>query len=462
VPNVSDILAQARRRWVAARVVEWSAVAAIAAAAGALPVLAAWSVAYRFESLAVALCTLPLLAAVVVVVQPRVARASCPRVSRASRPRLGGELGVTPFGVQTHGTFGAGKMPASHVSPVPRWLVTGVLVSVFSGGLAGVLSGEYLHVPRAVWLLHVAVMAGVGTVAALAYRPDKLQTARMLDERLGLQERLGTAAVLLSNGCEDAMADAICTQAAVEAEARGVRTVPMWSRGRGTAGALCLTVLACLTLLLVPAYGPAGAAGRLGDLATRVGEMSPEQLQRLADELRNTAAADEAGTRQIHEAIAAAYAGDTKLLAQSLTVLARLIEEGKIRLVKLPPSLAEGTLRDELGGGEAGGGKTGGGELAHGNAANNAAGPSNPAGLLFGSDAVAADQTQLVFHSEYVKLTNPDTDTNSANPTAQPAATYISFDHAWDQARARASQALTNGEIPPSRRQAVREFFRTE
>ena len=335
-------------------------------------------------------------------------------------------------------------------------------MSVFAGGLAGVLWGVYLQVPRAAWLVHVAVSAAAGAVVAMVCRPDVLQTARRLDERLGLRERLSTSSSLLSGGRPDAdaMSRAVVSQAAEVAEARGVRTTPMWTLGRPTAGALCLAVLACLVVLLAPAYGPGGAAGAFEGLAVRVEGMSAADLERLAEALRNTAAADGEGTRRIHEAAAAAEAGDKELLAQSLAVLAKLIEEGKLRLVKLPSALVEDTLRDDPGGdGEANGG------LANANAAGNAAaGQTTPTN---NADTVTADQTQLVFHPDYSRLTNaaaanPDNapPNGASTATAQPSATYMSFDQAWDHARARASQSLTDGDIPPNRRQVVREFFR--
>jgi len=406
-----DILEQARRRWVVARGLEWSAVAAVAAAAGALPVLVAWSVAYRFETLAVALCTLPLLAAMIVVAGP---------VSRACMA----------------------------TSPVLRGVVAGVLVSVFVGGLAGVLMDEYLRVPRAAWLLHVVASAGAGVSAAWVCRPDVARTALWLDERLGLRERMATSAALRARDCQDAMASAVYAQAVEEAQSRGVRTAPMWTRGRGTVGALCLSLLAFLTLLLMPMHGPAGAAGAMAGWSDRAVTMSPDQLRRLAEQLRNTAAAEAEGTRRIHEAAAAAEAGDTELLAKSLAVLAALIEEGKIRLVKLPSALAQGRLGDDHGGAS-------GGQVGDGNATATANNQSPPPSH---TDTVAPDHTQLVFHADYVRLTELDFANESATP---PAASYRSFDFAWDQARALASQSLRDGDIPSNRRQAVREFFRT-
>ncbi|MCL2701166.1 MAG: hypothetical protein FWE88_05675 [Phycisphaerae bacterium] len=462
------MLASARRRWVAARVVEWAAVGAVAASAGALPVLAGWSVAYRFETLAVVLCTLPLVAAVIVALSRDAGvLATTKRSEDGSPARPAGILPASGFGgdlpssnSQAYGAHNAGETPASRYGS-PAWpsalrgLVGGVLLSVFVGGLAGVVIGEYLHVPRAAWLIHVALSAGAGAALAWLCRPDAMETAAWLDRRLGLRERLATSAELLSRGRADAMAEAVYAQAADVADAADVRRASVWTLGRGTVGALCLALLACTVVLLSPAYGPAGAAGALEGLSGRVAEMTPAQLHRLAEALRQSAATDAEGTRWILEAAAAADAGDKELLAESLAVLARLIEEGKIRLVKLPSALAEGTLGDDFGVDGAGGRHA---DAGHANAAGNGTSANNAA------DTVTADQTQRVFHPEYSRLTEPNSANAASNAAANataPSATYISFDHAWDQARARASQSLADGEIPSNRRQAVREFFRT-
>jgi len=427
--------------------VEWSATTALAASVGALPVLIAWSIAYRFPTLAASLCILPLAAAVL--------------VTRASRPRHAAYRSNV-----RHGQTDAGGTPSPRTAPALRWLVAGVLVTIFAGGLAGVLWGAYVYMPRAVWLLHVAASAMAGAVTASLCRPDAMQTAQRLDERLGLRERMSTSAALLSHRRRDAVAEAVVSQTATMAE-RGARTVSMWTLGRGTAGALCLSVMACLVLLLTPVYGPARIARTLDGLGARAAEMSPADLERLADQLRSTAATDADGTRQLHAAATAADAGDKELLAQSLALLAQLIEDGKIRLIKTPPALADGTLLDELGTGDATGN-----QQANANAMDNPANPANnvanpatdpPTGqplATTAADTVAPDQTQLVFHPDYARLTTVASG-STPNATAKPSATYAPFDQAWSQARARASQSLADGEIPSNRRQVVQEFFRT-
>jgi len=405
--EVADILVAARRRLAAVRTVESAGLAALAAAVGAFGAVAGWTLAYRWPAAALMLCALPMIGAVGVLLPGLAAR--------------------------------------WRITAVQRGLMAGVLVACVVASVAGVSSGVYLQLPRAVWLINIFPAGVLGALVGLAVRPSMATAAMLLDERLGLHERLATSADLLAQRRDDAMAKAVYEQSAAAARATGVEGARLWSRGRRTAGALALATLACLTLLLFPAYGPGPLAASLDSLASQAPDMTPDQMQRLANELRHTAQDNPSAGRLIQEAADAAQAGDKELLAQSLQDLAKLIEAGKIVLVKVPDTIQEGTLPYSPG--------TDHGAVAAGNEAGNRP-TSNPA------DTIDPARTEVVFHRDYANVANVPA--NASARSTQTQSGYMSFDAAWDKARAQASQSLSNGQVPPKYRPLVRDFFRVD
>ena len=405
--EVAVILVAARRRLAAVRTVESAALAALAAALGALGAVAGWTLAYRWPVAGLVLCAAPAAGAA--------------------------------------GVFLPGLATRWRISAVQRGLMAGVLLACVAASVAGVSTGLYLQLPRAAWLINILLAGVLGSLVGLVVRPSIATVAMLLDERLGLHERLATSADLLACQRDDAMAKAVYDQSSAAARATGVERASLWSRGRGTAGALALTTLACLTLLLFPAYGPGPLVVSFDNLASQTPDMTPDQMQRLANELRHTAQDNPSAGRLIQEAADAAQAGDKELLAQSLRDLARLIEAGKIVLVKVPDTIQEGTLPYSPG--------TDADTVAAGNETGNYP-ASTPA------DTVDPARTEVVFHRDYANLANAPG--NAAVRSTQAQSGYMSFDAAWDKARAQASQSLSNGHVPPKYRPLVREFFKVE
>jgi len=158
--EVAVILVAARRRLAAVRTVESAALAALAAALGALGAVAGWTLAYRWPVAGLVLCAAPAAGAA--------------------------------------GVFLPGLATRWRISAVQRGLMAGVLLACVAASVAGVSTGLYLQLPRAAWLINILLAGVLGSLVGLVVRPSIATVAMLLDERLGLHERLATSADLLA------------------------------------------------------------------------------------------------------------------------------------------------------------------------------------------------------------------------------------------------------------------------
>ncbi|MEI7837251.1 MAG: hypothetical protein WCK05_12700, partial [Planctomycetota bacterium] len=152
--------------------------------------------------------------------------------------------------------------PAGWVAGV--LIVGGVLgLGVVLAGSDGSLGGERnvggLMVDRVA--MTAAMVAGAllaGAVPVLARGVDVAGTARVLDERGGFAERLGTAAGVAGRADEDAAAAMVCRQGVAILRSGQADGVSLWSRTRATPAAMAVAGLLWVTVLLLPMIGAAG------------------------------------------------------------------------------------------------------------------------------------------------------------------------------------------------------------
>jgi len=270
--------------------------------------------------------------------------------------------------------------------------------------------------------------------------------ALVLDVRVGLGERLSTAAELVESAAADTSAAKCVYRQALEAaeRARALR-VPLWRRTRTTAGALGLAILLCGVLAIVPAPEPVRAGPALaatgdgpsalpddGGQALRaippeavrraavhrvLSEVPAAERSRMVEALRRQAeeADDAEKARALLAAAEAIEAGDAEALEASLDELARLGAE--------PPSAVGEAL-----------------------ASATADGP--------------VPRRVGVWNPEYARELAPKGATPRAGNGERRVERFVQPEDAWAAARRRAAESLRDAAaVPPEYRRLVRAFF---
>jgi hypothetical protein len=235
----------------------------------------------------------------------------------------------------------------------------------------------------------------------------------------------------------------------VQARRLHVERTAFWTRGRPTVGALGLTILLCLLLLLLPARRPHDWAQVAQQAAVTFPTMTPAQKLALAQELRRAAkqtGQDSEASGNLQAAANAAADDDPQALGESLQRLAQLIAAGKITLTHsadLTTSLAR--IEDSL-------------------IEATKTSPAPPQPTLAGTGSPLQPDSALLPPDAMTSVYNPQYNAQAASAPTAPAAApsaggYVSFDLAWDRARRQANDSLRQGNVPPAYRQLVRDFF---
>jgi len=407
-------LRRAARRQLAVRAAESGAVAACGAGAASVLVTAAWVVAPASRAAAVVLCLLAVPGAMVVLVP-------------AARRALGLDRDSASLCVLLPaicGVLGAAMILRGGEASVARWLVAAV---------------------------PAVAAAAVGAAVRLLRGVSLREAGLFLDLRFDLKERLATGAELAAAGREDPAA-AVVYEQAVGAFRGGLARGPVWTRGRRTAAALALVVLAGASLAAIPSAAGAGgvsarAAARLDRIGRQFAAMDSRQRAELAERLRQAAGAavaEGALAESLRSAAAAAANGDAAKLLDSVTA-ARLTLQTADRQAQagVEAALAQGER-----------------QTGDGDQGDTAAGTTAPApGGDGGPQGAACPPWAYVWDPAYARA-GADTEPAEA-PTASsvPAAGFLTYDQAWRAAQDRAAQALAGGKVPARYRRLVRDFF---
>jgi hypothetical protein len=418
------ILAAAARRLLAARSAEAAAAGAIGVGLAAAGLQAAWTVARVQPALAVGMCLLP------------VAMAAC----LAAWPRLRCVLGL-PSAV--------------------GWAVTAILAASGAAGAACVAAGAATAIPKV--LLPLALMP-VGALAAAAVAAvggvSRLQAAVYLDVRLGLQERLSTAAELADSPQADGPA-ARCVFAQAVAAARHARPErqSVWRRTRATAGALGLAAAMCAAVALLPTLGTVDVEGAMERVEAAAADLSPKQredltqtLRRLAEEVKNNP--------KLAAALRAAVLAAEKNLPEQLQEELRRAQDALSAERDAEAARTTLALLRALGLPAGGGGD----QAAAGGKGTGAEQPAAPATRAVDANDITARggatppvARVFVYDKSYEKFAGSATKPAGAIPAG--AGQFVPLRDAWSSARDRAASALTAGSVPAEYRPIVRRFF---
>ena len=309
--------------------------------------------------------------------------------------------------------------------------------------------GRPLPVGRWQILLVVPAAAAIGALARLIRGVSLHQAAAFMDVRGGLQERLTTALELAeAGGPEESMRHYACWQALRAAQASQAAQASPWrSRSQRFAAPLTLTLLACVVLALLGGDGR-GTSPR--DLAARLAAVPRDQRQALSADLRQ----------------AAGEAGQDSQLAAELLQAADVVEVGDSdRLAALLPSLQEaarsspgralsavGELLAAL--------KRAGAGVA-GKADGEGPGGSQPSVKPNGGDGPRrpAPAAVNVYDPLYKPPPSGPEGGEGLPATSAGAEPLVPYADAWAAARARADQALRQGQVPAQYTNLVRDFF---
>ncbi|MCY2930017.1 MAG: hypothetical protein NTV86_11085 [Planctomycetota bacterium] len=321
----------------------------------------------------------------------------------------------------------------------PAGPVVAVLIGAGLLGLGVLLTGvggESRAVLTAA-MVAAAVLAGAGPV--LTRRVDVAGTARLLDERGGFAERLGTAAQVAARAGDSDAAAMVCRQGEAILRAGRADRVSLWTRTRATPAAVAVAALLWGTVLLLPVIGPR-EKGQGVDLAA----MTPEQKTELIRRIQAAAAEAKAAGVEVPlaEMPAAVEAGDQGAVARMLGELRRAGVDVRSVVGAEFAGMGEGAGEGDGEGGtrsrkrpgrEREGGERLGGERAVGGGGPVAwAGPGRP-----GEQEGAGE----------------------GGTGRGGGGEMMPYDKAWRDAAARAAAALDSGSVPLRHRQLVREFF---
>jgi len=431
--RILTILSRLRRKLLAVRSAEAAAVGGTAGGLIAVPLMAGWILAGRHPAAAVGLSALPLLGGVALAASGRPGRRCVPE-------------------------------------PPLRRLVAILATLLGAAAAAAILTGAFQRVPKNALLLIVPASGLLAAGVVACARPSLRTVAATADQRAGLRERLRTACELAEARDDSTFARAVRDQA-LTAENRGeLAHLPFWRRGRPTAAALTLALLAAgLMLPWRPLESPEAARRRQWrQAAPQAGEALLERLASLAaGDLADRAgiAAEVRRLRELAEQLASARADrahrwhehvlDLEEVIRSLRRVARsdrLDAAEAAELARLIEALER--VADDVAEAMAG---SGGADLAR---VRDDGEPARRAGTSQRQAALPGYAS--VYHPGYRRWAEPATTVASSRPAPPPDASApeaIPYDQAWAAARRRAEQALDRQAIPRQYRQLVRDFF---
>ncbi len=402
VEKVLGIMVRARRRLLLVRAVEYSAVLVVAAGLCAAAMEIAWALAPIHIAAAMPVCLLP---------------------------AAGGALLLQRF-IRRAPQFAGGL----------AWLAAALCFASSAVGCVYLFTERYAEIPK-LFLPAILMPVGiaVGIVVAIVTRPSLYRTGVLLDLRLGLAERLSTAAELaVSSKQTSPSIEAVYCQAVEAAERNHAVSVSLWNRSRATAGAVGLVVMLCVVLGLLP--------GEISDVKS-LDTLSAEQLQKMAKDFR-LAAEQNADNKELSEAfVKAAVAVEVKDEEELQRLLDKLRDAGvKLYQVTDPELLAAAGL-----------GAAGDGDSP---VADNTATEGNGTELTSTtSPDGSGDRSVGVYDPLYTELINSGADTTRPDRQVSPV---ISYETAWEQSRRRAESALAGGRVPARYRDLVRRYFHAD
>ncbi len=401
--KVLGIMVRARRRLLLVRIAEYSAVLMVAAGLCAAAMEIAWVLAPIHVAAALPVCLLP-AAGGVLILQRFIRHA----------PQFAGGL---------------------------AWLAAALCFISSGAGCAYVLSGQYAEISKLVLptvLMSVGIVIGI--TDAIVTRPSLHRTGVLLDLRLGLAERLSTAAELAVSSKETSPCmEAVYYQAVEAAERNHAVSVFLWNRSRATAGAVALVVMLCVVLGLLP--------GKITDTRS-LDTLSVEQRQKMADDFR-LASEQYSDNRELSETLLkTAVAIEVKDEEELERLVDKLREAGAD-----PYRITDPELLAAAGLGAAGEGKP--------PAADNTTENGNGSDLTQSdSSDEGSDRSVGVYDPIYKGQVKAAEDT--AGHGAQVSSPVISYETAWDASRRRAELALASGGVPARYRELVRRYFQAD
>ncbi|MCP4376641.1 MAG: hypothetical protein GY794_10770 [bacterium] len=309
--------------------------------------------------------------------------------------------------------------------------------TIAAAGL-GVIVGGLLAVAGqvALWMLGyphrsvgIIMLAGgllVGVLVAIIKGVSLHQTARYLDNRGDLDERLTTAFELNTAGDSSPAARCVYTQAEEAVRSGKILPINLWVCNRVVAGGAILVLLLCGTLAMLPQH-----RGTDEQILDALGQMSPEAVKALADEFARAARRAGDNAPLLTRAATATKRKDVRALT---AILADLRRRGVLlRRIVRPEVISLATA---------------GGSNASGAAKVQDPPPSHGDPVRTGGGMVH------VWDPLYTKVNS------TIAPDTQPAGdAVVSYTDAWSEARLRAAGSLRSGKIPAEYRRMVRDFF---
>ena len=319
--------------------------------------------------------------------------------------------------------------------------------ALLAGAVAAAVGVRPSAAPLALLLVPACALAAPGHVLAAGVTPR--QAGIYHDLRLGLKERLGTAAELAARADDGPFAREVYHQALLALRAEHPERSSVWRRTRATAGALALALVLAGVAAALPARRDVGELAAVRGLAQRAERLSPQQradlvaaLQRLAEQVERNPALREA----LRAAAAAARDNSPAELQQQLDEAAdALAAEQQAAAARIAGQiLAAAGLTD---------GNAGGGARAR---------PA-PRTTPTGGDANATSAGARPLAARTV-VWEPHVQPRAAPGQPAPAtrsgpAGPVAFADAWTAAQDRAASALAAGAVPGEYRPVVRRFF---
>jgi len=413
--EVMDILRVAARRLALMRAAEAGAVAAIAGGLAAAAVQLAWIIAPRYPVAAAGVCLVPLLV-------------GAAGIAPARGPRgLPGRLRIV--GVE------------NRIALVIGW----TCIVIGAAGIWAVHAGWYEHVSKALVAVALMPLAALAGVVAQALRPVRpTDAAVLLDLRYHLQERLSTAAELVTGATGDeAVTEYVCNQAAAALGRQAAAMRPPWRRTGATAALLGLVAVLCAVLSLSGVLSSPAQEAQVASVAAEMRKMSALEQDNLLARLRKALARQGAAPlrRKLTQAAQALQDGD----AGKLTQLIRALMDAGVDVRAL---FSEAMLAAATGTGAKGAAAT----------------PETQAATVATRPVVAPDAPAYVhvYHPAYAKLLAARPKGNAdSHPDVSPGNVLVPFETAWDAARIRAENNLarSRNKTPQQYHQLIRDFF---
>ena len=331
-------------------------------------------------------------------------------------------------------TWGAVRRRVRPAAPVAAVLIAGGLLGLgvlLVGGERSFdrqrnLADDVDRVTMTAAMVAAALLAGA--VPVLARRVDVAGTGRLLDERGGFAERLGTAAAVAGRAAEDPAAAMVCRQGAAILRGGQADRVSLWRRTPATPAALAVVALVWVTTLLLPVIEPP-KWGAGADLAALSGEEKAELIRKI--QAAAMAARSPSVDLRLAALPSAVRAGDGEAVAAMLEELRRAGVDVREALgAELAAAVGER-------GGEAGG---------------------TPSRHRQGSERQGAEPAAVGGGGPvaWIGPASPEAAAGAEQPTA---GRMMPFDQAWREAGIRAAASLEAGVIPSRHRQLVRDYF---